>query len=58
MGEGAYRKGKEVRVEDKQIIDLYWVRAEIAVSATAKKYGRYCHSYSLSTFLPSIGLLD
>lgn len=26
MGEGPYRKGKEVRVEDKQIIDLYWAR--------------------------------
>lgn len=47
MGEGPYRKGKEVRVEDKQIIDLYWARAETAISETAKKYGRYCHSYSL-----------
>ena len=43
MGEGPYRKGKEVRVEDKQIIDLYWARAETAISETAKKYGRYCH---------------
>ena len=49
MGEGPYRKGKEVRVEDKQIIDLYWRRAETAISETAKKYGRYCHSIAFIT---------
>ena len=48
MGEGPYRKGKEVRVEDKQIIDLYWARAEAAISETAKKYGRYCHSIAFN----------
>ena len=48
MGEGPYRKGKEVRVEDKQIIDLYWARAETAISETAKKYGRYCHSIAFN----------
>lgn len=48
MGEGPYRKGKEVRVEDKQIIDLYWRRAETAISETAKKYGRYCHSIAFN----------
>ena len=40
MGEGPYRRGKEVRVEDKQIIDLYWARAETAISETAKKYNK------------------
>lgn len=30
-------------MEDKQIIDLYWVRSETAISETEKKYGRYCH---------------
>ena len=48
MGEGPYRKGKEVHVEDKQIIDLYWARAETAISETAKKYGRYCHSIAFN----------
>ena len=48
MGEGPYRRGKEVRVEDKQIIDLYWARAETAISETAKKYGRYCHSIAFN----------
>ena len=53
MGEGPYRKGKEVRVADKQIIDLYWARAETAISETAisetaKKYGRYCHSIAFN----------
>ena len=43
MGEGPYRRGKEVHVEDNQIIDLYWARTETAISETAKKYGRYCH---------------
>ena len=48
MGEGPYRRGKEVRVEDKQIIDLYWARAETAISETAKKYGRNCHSIAFN----------
>lgn len=30
-------------MEDKQIVELYWVRSETAISETAKKYGRYCH---------------
>lgn len=31
-------------MDDIQIIDLYWARAEDAISETEKKYGRYCHS--------------
>ena len=31
-------------MEDNQIIDLYWARSETAISETASKYGRYCHS--------------
>lgn len=30
-------------MDDQQILDLYWSRSEIAVSETAKKYGKYCH---------------
>lgn len=30
-------------MEDKQIVELYWERSETAISATADKYGRYCH---------------
>lgn len=30
-------------MEDKQIVDLYFARAEAAISETQKKYGRYCH---------------
>ena len=30
-------------MDDKQIVDLYWARSEIAISETEKKYGRYCH---------------
>lgn len=48
MCEGPYRKGKEVHVEDKQIIDLYWARSETAISETADKYGRYCHSIAFN----------
>ena len=29
-------------MEDQQIIDLYWARAENAIAETAAKYGRYC----------------
>ena len=31
-------------MEDRQIVDLYWERSETAISESAKKYGRYCHS--------------
>ena len=29
-------------MEDKQIVELYWMRSERAISETDKKYGRYC----------------
>lgn len=48
MCEGPYRRGKEVHVEDKQIIDLYWAHSETAISETASKYGRYCHSIAFN----------
>lgn len=31
-------------MEDTDIISLYWARDERAISETAEKYGRYCHS--------------
>jgi len=31
-------------MEDNQIIELYWQRQESAISATAVKYGAYCHT--------------
>lgn len=30
-------------MDDKKILDLYWMRSETAISETANKYGRYCH---------------
>ena len=30
-------------MEDKRIVDLYWMRSESAISETDKKYGKYCH---------------
>lgn len=30
-------------MEDKKIVELYWLRSEAAISETEKKYGRYCH---------------
>ena len=30
-------------MEDKQIVELYFARAESAVYETERKYGRYCH---------------
>lgn len=33
-------------MKDNEIIDLYWERKETAISATAEKYGKYCHSIS------------
>lgn len=29
-------------MEDIQIIDLYWARDQMAITATAEKYGSYC----------------
>lgn len=31
-------------MEDKQIVDLYWMRSEDAIVQTDKKYGKYCHT--------------
>lgn len=33
-------------MKDEEILDLYWDRNENAITATAEKYGRYCHSIS------------
>ena len=31
-------------MEDNVILDLYFARDELAITATARKYGRYCYS--------------
>ena len=31
-------------MEDREIVDLYWQRSDLAISETEKKYGRYCLS--------------
>lgn len=31
-------------MDEKEIIELYWVRSERAIEETARKYGRFCHS--------------
>ena len=31
-------------MEDERIIELFWARAEEAISAAAQKYGAYCHT--------------
>ena len=31
-------------MRDREIIELYWVRNESAITATAEKYGNYCHT--------------
>lgn len=33
-------------MDDRQIIELYWARSETAITETANKYSRYCHSIS------------
>jgi len=33
-----------MQMEDAEIIELYWKRSECAITETAGKYGRYCHS--------------
>ena len=31
-------------MRDREIIELYWARNESAITATAEKYGSYCHT--------------
>ena len=31
-------------MEDREIVNLYWQRSELAISETDHKYGRYCHT--------------
>ena len=31
-------------MEDRDIVNLFWDRAEIAIPETANKYGKYCYS--------------
>ena len=31
-------------MKDHEIIELYWARNESAITATAEKYGNYCHN--------------
>ena len=31
-------------MEDREIVDLYWQRSDLAISETEKKYDRYCHT--------------
>lgn len=33
-------------MKDSEIIELYWERNEAAITATAEKYGSYCHAIS------------
>lgn len=33
-------------MKDNEIIELYWERNEAAITATAEKYGSYCHTIS------------
>lgn len=38
-----FDRRKEEDMKDEDIINLYWEREERAISATAEKYGNYCH---------------
>ena len=31
-------------MEDREIVDLYWQRSDLAISETENKYGRYCRT--------------
>lgn len=36
------------KMEDNEIINLYWNRNEAAIRETADKYGRFCHSLAMN----------
>ena len=35
-------------MEDREIVDLYWRRSDLAISETDHKYGRYCRTIVLN----------
>ncbi|MBQ7692468.1 MAG: RNA polymerase sigma factor [Oscillospiraceae bacterium] len=35
-------------MEDREIVDLYWQRSELAISETEQKYGRYCRAIAMN----------
>ena len=35
-------------MEDREIVDLYWKRSDLAISETDQKYGRYCHTIAFN----------
>ena len=41
---GLYAERREGAMRDYEIIELYWARNESAITATAEKYGSYCHT--------------
>ena len=41
---GLYAERREGAMRDHEIIELYWARNESAITATAEKYGSYCHT--------------
>ena len=45
-------------MNDQEIIALFWARQESAISATADKYGRYCHSRAKEIALDDSGCPD
>ena len=36
------------KMEDNEIIELYWKRDEVAILETDKKYGKYCSKRAMS----------
>lgn len=48
-GEGSLNTDEgRIKMGDEQIVNLYWVRAENAISETSRKYGKYCHYIAYS----------
>lgn len=39
-------------MRDHEIIELYWARNESAITATAEKYGNYCHTGEIRLTTP------
>jgi hypothetical protein len=43
LGREGYQT-KETYMEDRAIIDLFWQRAEEAITECGRRYGRYCQA--------------
>ena len=54
MNEGPRKERRIQKMNDSQIVDLYWQRNEQAIAETAGKYGNYCYKIAYNILADSL----